>query len=379
MTRSNYIDYAKAFCIVFVVYIHVGFSAINSIVLFAMPAFFAATGFTFSYGKRSIMENISQRFKTTMIPYFVLMLFYTLTEIVRARLFGYGDASIAFPALANTVYGSGIIPFDGGVFDKLKQVMSYKAQPQNGVDLILPTNCHLWFLPAMFTASVFFVLLVKAARKNHLIKIASVLFLVFLASVEVIMPEVCQLPFGLCRGAIGAAFMLFGFWIRQHKLLEDKPKIYYLVTNLVAAILFVIVLKFGSDGSALVVSFYGPYGILSVFATFVGGVAGLWMVFSLFKAVEKLPFEKFKNLLSYAGKNVMTIYAWHMLFKFLFDIVYIMFIKSSDFSLIDDFKMGLMPQNSFWFMLFEGVAVIAICLLWTKFITKVKQLGKSKA
>ena len=57
MGRSNYIDYAKALCIILVVFIHTGFSALNNIILFAMPLFFAATGYTFSMGKRSFREN----------------------------------------------------------------------------------------------------------------------------------------------------------------------------------------------------------------------------------------------------------------------------------------------------------------------------------
>ena len=321
-------------------------------------------------------QNITQRFKTVMIPYFMLMLFYALIEISRASLFGYGDASIAYSALVNTVYGSGIIPFDGGILDKLKLVMSYKAQPQTGVDLILPSNCHLWFLPAMFTAFSVFTILVRISKRSHLLKIVSVLFLVLFASIEVIIPGICQLPLGLGRGALGAAFMLFGFWLKDYKLFENKSKVYYLVTNLIAVLLFAGALRLGSDGSALVRSVYGPYGILSVFATFVGGVSGIWFAFSICMGIEKLRFERIKKLLSYMGKNVMTVYAWHMAFKFLFDAVYILLIKSSDLSLLDEYKMGLMPENSMWFMLFEAIAVIVICLLWSKMIYIVKHLKK---
>ena len=81
-----------------------------------------------------------------MLPYFLLMLFYTLIEMLRANLFGYGDAGVAYPSLVNTVYGSGILPLNGCFFDRLKEIMSYKAHPLTGVDIILPSNCHLWFL-----------------------------------------------------------------------------------------------------------------------------------------------------------------------------------------------------------------------------------------
>ena len=362
MKRNSFIDYAKALCIAMVVFVHTGFSGLNNIFLFVLPMFFAATGYTFTLGKRSLRQSILLRFKAIMLPYFLLMLFYTVIDTLRANLFGYGDARIAYPALVNTIYGSGIVSFDG-VFDELKVIMSYKAQPLTGVDIILPANCHLWFLPAMFTAYVIFSLLVKLVQRNHLSKALAVSGLILFASAEVVFPKLCQMPFGLGRGALGAAFMLFGFWIKEYKLIENKSKRYYIITNSVAFSLFIGALYFGSNGSAFVRSFYGPYGVLSVFATFVGGAAGIWCILSICRIIETLPAERVKTLLSYTGRNVMTVYAWHMAVKFLFDTVYICLVKASDFSMLDEYKMGLLPQNSMYFMLFEATAVIVICLL----------------
>lgn len=376
MKRVEYIDYAKALCVMLVVFIHTGFSALNNVVLFMLPLFFAATGYTFSCEKRTARENIAIRFKSIMIPYFLFMLIYTLIEILRAYLFGYGDISIALPSLVNSVYGSGILPFEGGFFDSLKDIMSYKTQPHSGVDLILPSNCHLWFLPAMFTAYAIFVMLVKLVRRNHMLKAVVLLILVALAASEVVLTQLWQLPFGLGRGAIGAAFMLFGFWLKDYKLLDDRGKAYFTVTNCVALTLFIGATLLGSNGSLFIRSIYGPYGALSVFITFIGGSAGIWLVFSLCRVIEKMPLSALKKCLSYIGKNIMTVYVWHMAVKFLFDAVYLCIFKSSDFSLLDEYKMGLMPQSSLWFMLFEAIAVIAICVLFSIVTDKVKTAGK---
>ena len=70
----------------------------------------------------------------------------------------------------------------------------------------------------------------------------------------------------------------------------------------------------------------------------------------------------------------MTIYAWHMAVKFLLDAVYVCLIKASDFSMLDEYKMGLMPQTSMYFMLFEAIAVISICLLFPKIRQKKKKI-----
>ncbi|MEE1048348.1 MAG: hypothetical protein U0M60_13130, partial [Clostridia bacterium] len=107
------------------------------------------------------------------------------------------------------------------------------------------------------------------------------------------------------------------------------------------------------------------------------GAAGVWIVLSLCMIIEKLPTRQIKKLLSYTGRNVMTVYAWHMAVKFLFDAVYICLIKASDFSMLDEYKMGLMPENSMGFMIFEATAVIVLCLLWSKIIHKARQLEKT--
>ena len=376
MDRNHSIDYAKAVCIIFVVFVHTGFSILNNIFLFAMPMFFAATGYTFSLGKRSIGQNIVLRFKSIMLPFFLLMIFYTLIEMLRAPLFGYGDVRVAYSSLVNTFYGSGYLPFNGDAVDSLRSIMSYKTQEQTGIDMILPTNCHLWFLPAMFTAYTIFSLLVKFTKKNHLSKPIILFCLVLFASSEAVFPQLCQLPFGIGRGAIGAAFMLFGFWIKDYKLLENKSTGYQVLTNIIALIVYITMLLLGSDGSAFVRSYYGPYGVLSVFATFIGGSCGIWLLLSLCRLIERLPVKRVKQLLSYTGRNVMTVYLWHMAVKFLLDAVYICLVKASDHSMLDMYKMGLMPQNSLYFMIFEAIAVIGICLLFSKIINKQKSIEK---
>ena len=121
MNRIGFLDYTKAWSIIFVIAIHVGFSQLNYAVLFVMPAFYIITGYGFNPDKRSVGKSISSRFKALMIPFWVFMIFYTLIELIRAPLFGYGGAEVAISSLANTAYGSGIIPLWGGAADYLKE------------------------------------------------------------------------------------------------------------------------------------------------------------------------------------------------------------------------------------------------------------------
>lgn len=369
--RLDFLDYAKALCIFFVVFIHVGFSFLNNVALFAMPVFFMVTGCTFSLGKRSVSKSIFQRFKTVLIPFFIYMVFYTAIEVARAYVFDYGTWKIMFPSLANLVYGSGIIPFDFKVTAFLKEIMSYKAQVSVGVDLILPTNCHLWFLPAMFVAYSLFVLIVDKTKESNLIKVVSVIVLTFIASIEVIFPRTCQLPFGFGRGALGAVFMLVGFWIKEYKIFEKNSVLFHLITCLVSGALFVGALILESNGGVLVRSYYGPYGVFSLILTLVGGAAGAYLIFELSRVIERLPFGSIKKFLSFSGKNVMTVYALHMAVKTVLDIFYVKVINSN--AVLDEFMMGLMPESAWLYMVFEAIICIAICLIIAKLIKKIQK------
>lgn len=363
MKRIRFLDYAKAIAILFVVSVHVGFYQLNSILLFVMPTFFLVTGYSFDPDKRSIKESIALRFQSIILPFWGFMLLTTLVELVRAPLFGYGTWKVCISSLANTFYGSGIIPVSGDVGAFLRKIMSYKQQTPIGVDVILPSNCHLWFLPAMFIGYVLLVLIVKKAPKKLWLKLLLLAGLLLLASVEVVFPSLCQLPFGIGRGAIAAAFMLVGFWAKEFGLLKKSSPIFHVTSCLLSALLCGVSSRLGSDGSAMVSSYYGPYGILSVLVTFVGGLAAAWLVFELCRGIDALPTGAVGNLLSFMGRHVFTVYLLHMIVKFALDAIYILWVRGENANLLDAYQMGLLPEVSALYMLFEIIFIIAACLL----------------
>ena len=375
MNRIHFVDYAKALAIFCVVAVHVGFYQINLMLLFVMPMFFVATGYSFNPTKRSLKENILLRFKTIMIPFWIYMGIYTIVELIRAPIFGYGSWKVLFSSLANLVYGSGYIPGKVGFISLLKDIMSYKFQPITSVDIILPSNCHLWFLPAMFVGYVLFIVVEKFTREKNLLKIISIIILLLVASLEVEFASICQLPYGIGRGAIGACFMLVGFEIKKNGLLTKNSFLFHLITCIFAVAICAVSIYLGSDGSAMVRSYYGPYGALSVFITFVGGVAGTWITFELCQGIEKLPFTVVKKFLSFAGKNVITIYLLHMAVKFIFDFTYIFVFNKGNEIFLDEYKMGLLPENSFFYMMFEVILIIFVCLIFTKQKERLKRIG----
>lgn len=363
MKRFHFLDYAKALVIFLVVSVHVGFYQLNRILLFAMPLFFFATGYSFQPAKRTLKETVSLRFQTVLVPFWIFMGFYALIEAVRAPLFGYGSREVLLPALANLLYGSGIVPIETQATAYLKQIMSYKAQTAIGVDVILPSNCHLWFLPAMFTGYVMFAAIEKRTRNSFWMNALSVAVLLLPAAAEVAFPSVCQLPYGIGRGGIGAAFMLMGFRLKERECSKPCTPRFHVITCLAAALIYAAALSLGSDGSAMVRSYYGPHGALSVAVTFIGGTAGAWLMLELCRGIEKLPLAGIKRFLSFAGQNVIVIYIFHMAVKFLLDAFYLTVLHPGEANLLDEYQMGLRPEISAPYMVLEIVLILAVCLL----------------
>lgn len=367
--RVHYLDYAKAFALFTVLLIHTGFPGGNNYVLFAIPLFFITVGYTYVPCRRTLKENIVSRFITVLLPFWGFMLFYIILELIRAPYIGYGDSRLAIPAFINMGYGSGYIPNNSGLFSGLLDFMHYVDTSSVSVDLVTPTNTHLWFLPALFTACVLFYSVIERTRKKWWSSVFSIITLIFLASLEVIVPQIKQLPYGLGRGFLGAAFMLTGFWMREYAIF-NKKNAFTVVAMAVSFSLVLLSLLLGSTGRTLVISHYGPHGVFSVFMTFIGGTGAACFVLYLCKLIGLSPLTKIKAMLSLIGRNTMVIYAWHMALKFILDIFYIKIFREPICP--DQFYMRLLPSNAWWYMILEVVVIIFVCILMQRLITRVK-------
>lgn len=369
-SRLDYFDYAKAFAIFSVVLVHIGFPGNSNYQLFIIPLFFMAVGYnTYVPSKRTSKESLVGRFKTVLLPFWGFMLLYLLVELIRAPYIGYGDMRLVIPGLVNVIYGSGNIPNNSGIFDGIRELQYYVDPSSLAANLIMPTNPHLWFLPALFMACVIFYFIMEKAKKSRLSHALMVVILVFLASLEVIIPQIKQLPYGLGRGFIGTAFMLVGFWMRKYEIF-DRGKNFAIPVAGVSFFLAAMSMLLGSNGSSYVNSYYGEYGVFSVFMTFLGGAGAACFVLYLCRLIELLPLPKIKSTLSLIGRNTMSIYCWHMLYKFIFDVLYLKIFDTPPCP--DQFFMSLLPLSAWWYMLLEAVAIIFVCIFMVKLKAKTR-------
>lgn len=367
--RLAYLDYAKAFAILVPVFAHIGFSEIGNLALFCIPVFWVVAGYTYVPGRRSLKESIAAKFKAILLPFWGFMFLYIIVELIRAPYVGYADSRFAILGLLNTVYGSGCIPNRSGLLDGILPFKNYMVQSNLFIDIITPTNNPLWFLPAFFIASILFCCIIEKTKKKHWSRLPILVALILLTSLEVVIPGLKQLPYGLGRGFLGAAFMMIGFWMKQYDFFNKRKSV---ILPAVAVSFFIAIssILLGFNGRGMVSSNYGSYQIFGIFMTFVGGVGAACFLLYVCMLIEKLPFSRIKNALSLVGKNTFVIYVWHMLFKFIFDVIYLEAFNSPVSR--DKYYMVLLPSSAWWYMILEVVAIVFVCVLMGEFKTKIK-------
>ncbi len=365
-TRFGFIDLGKSIAIIFILLIHNGFSELNNVVLFAMPLFFFSSGYLFTPGKRTLRQTATAQFRKILVPFWGLMIVYAVIELIRAPYIGYGEPEIIRPTI-NAIYGSSILPNPNGIFDALRSIRTYNSDP-NSIVLISPTYCHLWFLPAFFTASIIFSFIVERVRKLSF-KVIAIIALVFLSSLESVIPELYQLPYGIGRGFMGAAFMLVGFEMRKVAIFESVKRQAAIPLFIIGLCVAVASILLGSTGSAYIASYYGEYGIFSTYLTFIGGLGALFCVLYICKLLCDAISISEKSLSTIIGRNTMSIYGWHFLIIFILDVLYIN-IFSTTFK-PDAYYMALLPvDTAWWYILLKVVAIIAICIIGRKCFKK---------
>lgn len=321
--RIEYLDYAKAFAIFTVLFNHsaIEFRGMNC---FTMAVFFISSGYTYNSDKDSFGVCFAKKLKRLMVPFWIAMAVSALLEAVRAPFIGYGSAKAAIPVIANLIYGSGLFPNFGNLGKLLMEIPPYTYNTKYMIDIVMPTNCQLWALPVMFMGYMMFYLYRKLVkRENAFTDIAAIVVLLLLASVETV-PGIFQLPFGIGRGFVCAAFMIVGFRFREHGILEDTnvPRTIVIMLISLASVIGSILL--GSDMSGMVISAYGPYGVLSVVLTFICGLGSAYVVFMICNYITLLPVKPVKDVLAVVGRNTMEIFLWHFTVFFVFDAIFIL-------------------------------------------------------
>lgn len=322
--RKQFIDYAKAFGIVLVLLNHLGYDNITSYLLPLLPIFFVSAGYVFKLGGKSFGSYVKQKGRKLLLPFWLAMFVYMVMEILRAEHFGYSTPlSVIRLSLTETIYGSGMVPILGRWGKTLAADTPWQELTTPPVDIILPSNCHLWFLPAMFSACCIYYFFAKyKERINGGVKIALGILLLLIAGIETV-PGMSQLPYGFGRGCVGAVFFMFGGWLKENEFFERKNKHIMLRYFIAGLAVSMISLLLGTRAGGMVISNYGPYPFFSVFVFTAGGCGASLTLLILCRYLELSSLNSLKKMLAVIGRNTMSIYLWQFLIINIADVIFL--------------------------------------------------------
>ena len=371
--RLEFIDYGKALGILFVLLIHSGMKSLNEYVLFAMPLFFIVSGYVLNVQNKTLKLFTKNRFARLIVPFWVISILDILLEIARAYYYRYGNYKIVIPALINLLYGSGFkVPDLFGFREMIVSNIPYEQPSKQFMDVILPTNCHLWFLPSMFVASFIAFAIIKKFQDNKSILFAIMPVLILIAALES-PSEVVQMPYCIGRGFIGAAFIIVGYIVKEIAFFEKgKVSTKLVVFAITSAVALYFIKVLGIHGEAMIRSQYGQFGIWSTYLTFLGGIAAAIAVLTLFNILEHVGIGFIGKILSLIGQNTMEIYLYQFLGFFVLEVLF--FTVSGESVSPDKHWMSVLPPTANWY---KPVGVIVI-ITTVVFIKKISSRKKSR-
>lgn len=297
-TRLDYVDVAKGMMILAVVLSHTWFA--NSDILgdflpFSMPVFFFLSGFTYKTG-RSYGVNLRRRAVSLLVPYFIFCAVCTLF----------------FPVYADLV--------------KKISMMSYAYLPTKGAlwlailkaDSLNMLMCTpMWFLVALFTASIIFFALAWRTKESLWKTLIAAAVLVA-AAIAIDVAKKGTLPWFVDLAPFAAALMLLGAYCGSKKL-YGKPDAKWIVIGFaLLAVSEILNRVFPGSARTSIVQYIEDgawYGVLTAFVIAATGCIGTLCIARL---VDRIPV--LCRAFRWLGRNSLWILCIHYCFIMLIEL-----------------------------------------------------------
>ena len=285
--RIDYIDIARGLAIMLIVVGHIINKSMHTSLLikiiysFHVALFFLISGYLFNSNKK-ITEFAKNKFIRLMIPYFFWSVVFLIPYYIFGRDVG-GQLGISSSydiktILYNIVYG-------------------------NGNSSALRQNSALWFLPALFTTEIFFYFLInlfKESKKYILFFICIVIGILSQTYLKI------YLPWGI------NSFLNIGVYFMVGNIFKDINISKF--SNIKISFIAFFTLFFG-----LIAAFFNTetincieYSYGNIYLAYISGT-----LLSIFFILISYKISKNK-ILSYIGKNTMSILIFHKLIILVF-------------------------------------------------------------
>ena len=312
--RVQYVDVIKGIAVIWIVLYHLiapcGFKTIVTHLsgLF-LVSFFYYSGFFYRTGKRSIGQNIGNRSKSVLIPFFRYSLSFWVVGSIYLVATKAETVMEAFLCLRNfyagCIWNRVIQNWFGWEYYSLGKRYFYLAD--------------FWFLLAMLFASSIFFLIVDIALRSAASMIITVAAM--FAVTGLFQWQAVLLPYNIQLAPYWAAFMILGAYAGSRKLTELKSlSVSIRCTLAIALLACAIVIAMLTDPSTN--QFRGSFGeneLLSMFWCILSSVPFTWGIGILFAYIESAGVKM--NALAWVGSHSLFLYLFHMFYAWILCII----------------------------------------------------------
>lgn len=312
--RLQYVDAVKGIAILCVVFYHLlapcGFkTAISYLLDLFMAAFFFYSGYFYRPGKRSIAENLRNRAKSLLVPFF------------RYSLCFWAIGTVYLVATKNETLKEGFLClrnfFAGCIWNRV--IQNWFGWEYYSLGRRYFFLADFWFLIAMFFASIIFFLIADKALRSLSSTLLAALGL--FAVTGICMQFSCPLPYNIHLAPFWAALMLLGAYAGSGKLIE-LPSLSNGTKYAVAIVLLVVgtVIEMVKKPSANL--FRGSFGenelisMLVLIAAALPFVSGIGILCSQMEASG----IRIKEL-AWLGSHSLVIYLFHIFYAWILSVI----------------------------------------------------------
>ncbi len=290
--RIKYIDIARCFAIVFIVFGHACSYSEHLAVFekfvysFHVALFFILSGYLFKVKENEKFTTfVKNKFLRLMVPYFIWAFLFLIPYMILGS------------NVANTLNKNVSFDFKRSIFGIFYGI---------GTDNLLKQNSPLWFLPALFSMNIAYYFIIKFTSKNKKVKTLMLLPLIIIAYISVYFLKI-HLPWGLNTVLNLGIFFYIGYLLKEYNVLGNKSFLFKWYTIISVFIVGLLTCFLNKKAIDYMTYSYG-YFTLAILSALCLSFVTIYISMLINK----------NKVLEYIGKNTLGILIFHKLIILVF-------------------------------------------------------------
>ena len=301
--RVKYVDMVKGLAIVGIAFYHIIAPGVLKSILSGMScvlffAFFLFSGYFYQPGKTSIKNGIAARTKSLLVPFFTYSVSFWFVGSAVLILKGKETVMDALCCIRNF--------FAGSIWNRV--IQDWFGWEYHSLGKNYPFLADFWFLPAMFIASILFILLVEKLSKSLIPQIVTVAAL--LTVTGVLRAFGISLPYNLQMIPYWTAIILLGQIARNVNIFDKLSGAAAWVTGIVSAVVPIGIAAYFTLGAKMFRGEFDKPEPVMMIVVFLLGCIGTYGVTLVCKQIEDSGVKVDKP--AYLGSHSIYLYMYHV-------------------------------------------------------------------